>query len=41
VSKKAYESGKTIRQVVLQEKILSENEFDEWLQDQFESFDDV
>ena len=41
VSKKAYESGKTIRQIVLEEKILSENEFDEWLQDQFESFDDV
>ena len=35
VSKKAYESGKTIRQIVLEEKILSENEFDEWLQDQF------
>ncbi len=35
VSKKAYESGKTIRQVVMEEKILSENEFEEWLQDQF------
>jgi fumarate hydratase class II len=35
VSKKAYESGKTIRQIVLEEKILSENEFEEWLQDQF------
>jgi fumarate hydratase class II len=35
VSKKAYESGKTIRQIVLEEKILSENEFDEWLQDPF------
>ncbi len=35
VSKKAYESGKTIREVVLEEKILSEKEFDEWLKDQF------
>ncbi|MBW2432912.1 MAG: class II fumarate hydratase [Deltaproteobacteria bacterium] len=35
VSKKAYESGKTIRQVVLDEKILTEREFDQWLQDQF------
>ncbi len=35
VSKKAYETGKTIRQVVLDEKILSEKEFDQWLQDQF------
>ena len=35
VSKKAYESGKTIREVVLEENILSEKEFDEWLQDQF------
>jgi fumarate hydratase class II len=35
VSKKAYETGKTIRQVVLDENILTENEFDEWLQDQF------
>jgi fumarate hydratase class II len=35
VSKKAYESGKTIRQVVLEEKILTEKEFNEWLQDQF------
>jgi fumarate hydratase class II len=37
VSKKAYESGKTIREVVLEEKILSENEFDEWLQGQFKT----
>ena len=35
VSKKAYESGRTIRQVVMAENILSEKEFDEWLQDQF------
>ena len=35
VSKKAYESGKTIRQVVLDENLLGEKEFDEWLQDQF------
>jgi fumarate hydratase class II len=35
VSKKAYETGKTIRQVVLDEKILTEKEFDQWLQDQF------
>lgn len=35
VSKKAYASGKTIREVVLEEKILSEKEFDGWLQDQF------
>ncbi len=35
ISKKAYESGKTIREVVLEEKILSEKEFDEWLKDQF------
>ena len=35
VSKKAYASGKTIREVVLEENILSEKEFDGWLQDQF------
>ena len=35
VSKKAYESGKTIRDVVIEEKILSEKEFDIWLKDQF------
>ena len=34
VSKKAHESGKTIREVLLEEKILSEKEFDDWLQDQ-------
>jgi len=34
VSKKAYESGKTIRQVVLEDQILSEKEFNEWLQGQ-------
>jgi len=36
VSKKAHESGKTIREVLLEEKILSEKEFDEWLKGQFE-----
>ncbi len=36
VSKKAHESGKTIREILIEEKILSEEEFDEWLQDQFE-----
>jgi len=36
VSKKAYESGKTVRDVLLEEKILSEKEFDAWLQGQFE-----
>jgi fumarate hydratase class II len=35
VSKKAYDTEKTVREVVLEEKILSEKEFDEWLQDQF------
>ena len=39
VSKKAYETGKTVRQVVLDENILSEEEFDRWLLDQFKSFD--
>jgi len=34
VSKKAHKSGKTIREVLLEEKILSEKEFDDWLQDQ-------
>jgi fumarate hydratase class II len=36
ISKKAHKSGKTIRQVLLEEKILSEKEFDEWLKGQFE-----
>ena len=36
VSKKAHKSGKTIREVLLQEKILSEKEFDTWLKEQFE-----
>jgi fumarate hydratase class II len=36
VSKKAYESGKTVRDVLLEEKILSEKEFDDWLKGQFE-----
>ena len=35
VSKKAYESGRTVRDVILEEKILSEKEFDDWLKDQF------
>jgi len=35
VSKKAYESGRTVRDVLLEEKILSEKEFDDWLKDQF------
>ena len=34
VSKKAYESGRTVRDVILEEKILSEKEFDDWLKDQ-------
>ncbi|GAG75317.1 unnamed protein product, partial [marine sediment metagenome] len=29
-------SGKTIREVLLEEKILSEKEFNDWLQNQFE-----
>jgi len=41
VSKKAHESGKTIREILLEEKILSEKEFDDWLQGQFKSFDSV
>jgi fumarate hydratase class II len=36
VSKKAHKSGKTIREVLLEEKILSEEEFDAWLKGQFE-----
>ena len=35
VSKKAHESGKTIREILLEEKILSEKEFDDWLKGQF------
>ncbi len=35
VSKKAHESGKTIREVLLEDNILSEKEFDDWLHDQF------
>jgi fumarate hydratase class II len=31
VSKKAYESGKTIRDVLVEEKILTEKEFNDWL----------
>ena len=37
VSKKAYESGKTVRQVVLEDQILSEKEFNEWLQGQLKT----
>jgi fumarate hydratase class II len=36
VSKKAHKSDKTIREVLLEEKILSEKEFDAWLKGQFE-----
>jgi fumarate hydratase class II len=36
VSKKAYESGKTIREVLVEEKILTEKEFNDWLQRYFE-----
>jgi fumarate hydratase class II len=36
VSKKAHKSGKTIREVLLEEKILSEKKFDDWLKGQFE-----
>jgi len=36
VSKKAHESGKTIRQILVEEKVLSEKEFDAWLKGQFE-----
>ncbi len=35
VSQKAYQSGKMIREVLLEEKILSEKEFDDWLKGQF------
>ena len=35
VSKKAYEFGKTVRDVILEENILSEKEFDDWLKNQF------
>jgi len=35
VSKKAHESGRSIREVLLEEKIMSENEFNDWLQGQF------
>jgi fumarate hydratase class II len=35
VSKKAYESGKTIRQVLLEDEFMSEKEFNDWLQGQF------
>ena len=35
VSKRALESGKTIREVLLENKIMSEKEFNDWLQGQF------
>ena len=35
VSKKAFESGKTIREVLLEDKIMSEKEFNDWLRGQF------
>jgi fumarate hydratase class II len=35
VSKKAYETGRSIREVVLEEKVLSEKEFNNWLKGQF------
>ena len=35
VSKRAFESGKTIREVLLENKIMGEKEFNDWLQGQF------
>jgi fumarate hydratase class II len=35
VSKSAFESGKTIREVLLENKMMSEKEFDDWLRGQF------
>jgi fumarate hydratase class II len=35
VSKKAFESGKTIREVLLEDKIMSEKDFSDWLRGQF------
>jgi fumarate hydratase class II len=35
VSKKAHETGRSIREVLIEEKILSEKEFNDWLKDQF------
>ena len=37
ISKKAFESGKTIRQVLLEDQIMSEKEFDDWLQGQLKT----
>jgi fumarate hydratase class II len=37
VSKKAYETGRSIREVLLEEKILSEEEFNDWLKGQFKT----
>lgn len=34
-SKKAFKSGKTIREVLLEDQIISEKEFDDWLRAQF------
>jgi fumarate hydratase, class II len=36
VSKRAHESGKTIRVILIEEEILSEKEFNDWLKGQFE-----
>ena len=35
VSKKAYETGRSILEILLKEKILSEKEFNDWLKGQF------
>jgi len=37
VSKKAFESSKTIREILLEDKIMSEKEFNDWLRGQFKS----
>jgi fumarate hydratase class II len=37
VSKKAYKSGQTIRQVLLKDKILGEAEFDAWVREQYKT----
>jgi len=35
ISKKAFESGKTIREVLLEDEIMGEEEFNDWLRGQF------
>jgi fumarate hydratase class II len=35
ISKKAFESGKTIREVLLEDKIMGEKEFNDWLRGKF------